>query len=177
MSMKKALLLSVLIPAALALSLPASAMGPGGGPERDRPAFSEVDTNGDGALTLEEIMAHRDARFDGADSDGDGSLSREELIAAAMGRVEDRIDRMMDRFDDDENGVLSANELDDMRPRGPGPERIFGVMDADGDGSVTEAEFDAVAERMMERRGGHGWGRHGGGDGHGQRWWGGSDDG
>lgn len=174
MSMRNALMLSALIPVALAVSLPAAAMGPGSGPERERPAFSELDANGDGQLTLEEMVAHREARFTQADTDGDGNLSRDELIAAAMGRVEDRIDRQMERFDDNEDGMLSANELDDMRPRGPGPERIFARMDADGDGAISEAEFDEMAGRMMQRRGGdgrgHGHGRHGDGEGYGQRW-------
>lgn len=177
MSIKKALMLSALIPVALAVSLPASAMGPGGqGPQR--PAFSELDANADGQLTLDEMTAHREARFTAADTDGDGSLSRDELITTAMGQVEARIDAQMERFDDNRDGLLSANEMDDMRPRGPGPEQAFARMDADGDGVVTETEFDEMAELMQQRRGGEhghggGWGRHGGGgSGHGHRWWG-----
>jgi len=175
MSMKTALMLGALIPLGLAVSLPVAAMGPGAGPGHERPAFSELDANGDGELTLEEMMTLRDARFAEADSDGDGSLSRDEMIGAAMGRVETRIDRMMTRFDQDENGLLSANELDDMRPRGPMMERAFARMDSDGDGAISEAEFDEMAGRMMQRRGQHGEGRgHGGGQGHGRGW---SDDG
>jgi hypothetical protein len=37
-----------------------------------------------------------------------------------------------------------------------GPEAIFERFDADGDGSVSEAEFEQAAEAMRERRGGHG---------------------
>lgn len=182
MSMKTTLMLGALIPLGLAVSLPVAAMGPGAGPGHERPAFSELDVNGDGELTLDEMMTHRDARFAEADSDGDGSLSRDEMIAAAMGRVEARIDRMMARFDDDENGLLSANEMDDMRPRGPMMERAFARMDSDGDGAISEAEFDEMTGRMMQRRGGYGEGRghgmqdgegrgrHGGGQGHGRGW-------
>lgn len=183
MSIKKALTLSALIPVALAVSLPASAMGPGG-QAGQRPAFSELDADADGQLTLEELTAHREARFTEADTDGDGSLSRAELISAALDRVEARIDAQMARFDDNEDGVLSANEMDDMRPRGPGPEQAFARMDADGDGMVSEAEFDAMAQIVQQRRGGGhggerghghggGWGHHGGAEpGHGHRWWG-----
>lgn len=171
MSTKKALMLSVLIPVGLALALPVAAMGPGGqGGQMDRPAFTDLDADGNGELTLDEMLAHREARFAEADTDGDGNLSRDEMIAAAMGRVEAAIDRRMERFDDNEDGLLSANEMDDMRPRGPSPERIFGHMDADGDGVVTAEEFETAAADMMQRRGGMGGqGRHGGGEGHGHR--------
>ena len=48
-------------------------------------------------------------------------------------------------------------------------------MDSDGDGAISEAEFDEMAGRMMQRRGQHGEGAgHGGGQGHGRGW---SDDG
>ncbi len=150
MSIKNALILSVLIPVGLAVSLPAYAMGPRDGAER--PSFTELDANGDGQLTLAELEAHGEARFAATDTDGDGLLSRDELIAAGAARVARGVDARLERFDDNEDGMLSANEADDMRPRRPSPERIFGHMDADGDGVVTEAEFEEAAARFMERR-------------------------
>ena len=44
--------------------------------------------------------------------------------------------------------------------RGPGPETLFERFDADGDGSVTEAEFDEAVEAFRGRHGGHGGPRH-----------------
>ena len=163
MSMKSALMLSILIPVGLAVSLPANAMGPGDGPMQ-RPAFSDLDTNGDGSLTLEELQGAREARFAEADTDGDGNLSRDEMLAADAERMATMIDRQMERFDDNEDGMLSANEMDDMGARRPDPERMFARVDADGDGVVTEAEYDEIGSCMMRRGGGNGerGGPHGG---------------
>jgi hypothetical protein len=49
---------------------------------------------------------------------------------------------------------------------------MFARLDADGDGTVTAAEMEAVQARMMEHRGdGERMGRHGGRDGHGRGRW------
>jgi Ca2+-binding EF-hand superfamily protein len=45
--------------------------------------FEEMDLNGDGAVTLEEMEGAREARFAEADANGDGVLDRDELLAGA----------------------------------------------------------------------------------------------
>jgi Ca2+-binding EF-hand superfamily protein len=45
--------------------------------------FEEMDLNGDGAVTLEEMEGAREARFAEADANGDGVLDRDELLAEA----------------------------------------------------------------------------------------------
>lgn len=160
MSMMKASLLALMIPAALAA--PAMAQQAGGQPPRM--IFEELDADGNGAVTLDEMQAAGQARFAEADTDGDGALSRDELIARSQARIESRVDRMLERLDSDGDGLLSMAELDAAREgrdgrgprhgrRGPNPERIFERLDADGDGQVTEAEFDAGVARMLERFG------------------------
>ncbi len=50
--------------------------------------FARQDSNNDGAISLEESLAHAEARFDRVDADGDGVLTEEERAAArADGRA------------------------------------------------------------------------------------------
>lgn len=120
--------------------------------ERDKPDFATLDLNGDGALTLEEMQNQAAARFAAADADGNGGLSLEELTAAANGRMAERLDRMFDRLDANEDGLLQADE---MRPdRGAErAARMFDRIDADDSGTITQAEFDSAREAMRDRGG------------------------
>jgi Ca2+-binding EF-hand superfamily protein len=117
----------------------------------ERPAFSTLDTNGDGGLTLEEMQAHGEARFAQADANGDGGLSREELIVAADARAADRVTQMFARHDANEDGVLQQSEM--PKNGGDRAERMFDRADADEDGTITEAEFEAAKDRMGGRKG------------------------
>lgn len=91
----------------------------------DRPLFrlmERYDTDGDGALTVEEITAARAAQLQEFDADGDGSLSLEEYQALWLEAMRER---MVDRFQQ---------------------------HDADGDGAVTREEFSRDLARMVARR-------------------------
>ena len=81
------------------------AMASHGGHERKHHMFSakSFDKNGDGALSEDEIMAHRIARFDKLDSDGDGMISVNEYSA--------RLSAMFTRMDKNGDGLLSGDEL------------------------------------------------------------------
>lgn len=83
-----------------------------------------MDLNGDGKVTLQELQAMRDNLHDQYDADGDGFLNRQEMITA----------------------------MSSMPGRTRGNERSqdFGLMDHDGDGGVSKAEFrQSAAELMM----------------------------
>ncbi|MEJ6389325.1 EF-hand domain-containing protein [Gymnodinialimonas ulvae] len=157
MSMMKLGLLAVMIP--VALTAPAFAQR--AGPEGPRMMFEELDADGNGSVTLEEVQAAGEGRFARADADGDGALSRAELIAQGQDRVEARVDRMLERLDNNGDGQLTQAELEEAREGrggrfgrgGPSPERMFDRLDADGDGAVTEAEFDEGVARFLERMG------------------------
>ncbi len=94
----------------------------------DRPAARgmRADEDGDGRLSQAEFMARRLDRLRAADANGDGSVSADERRAAREARRARRADARFDR------------------------------LDADKDGAVTRAEFDAAhAERGMRGHRGH----------------------
>lgn len=151
MSMRTAIILGLLIPVGFAVTTAASAQSDQG-PRPERPSYSELDLNEDGQLTLEELRAQGTARFEAADTNADGELDAQELTVQAQARASSRVEQMIERMDADGNGTLSAEEMTD-RDSGRRGDRIFGRMDADDDGVVSEAEFEAAAERMRDHRG------------------------
>lgn len=156
----------------------ALAQGPGfGGPGFDGPgprfSFQELDADGNGEVTREEMQAHRAARFAEADSDGDGKLSLEEMQAQAQKRAAERAANMLKRLDTDGDGALSPEEMPGPRREGR-MDRMFEHMDQDESGGISEQEFTEAREQMRHHRmEGHGWMKHHGKmrdgcDGHGR---------
>lgn len=140
-------------------STAAQARGPGGGHERL--SFEQLDTNGDGQITMAEMEARGAARFAATDTNNDGKLSKEELTAAGSERMAKRVDRMLERLDADGDGALSQAELEDGRKgkgRGDRMEKRFERMDADGSGGISAEEFEAHAGKGKGRKGGKGGG-------------------
>lgn len=169
--MKRAYALgTAMIIALTATSLPVMAQD-GPGPRGPRLDFATMDTDGDGKITKEEMAAAAAARFAEADTNGDGSLSTEELVARMEARAAAReaermqrgADRMIERMDANDDGVLSADE---MAPRDDS--RMFARLDADEDGAISQEELEKARERFADKRekGGkrHGW-DHGKGPG------------
>ena len=126
--------------------------------ERRAAMFAELDADNDGSVTKDEFAA-RTNHFARADTNGDGQLTVEEIVAASEERATRRAERIMARFDENEDGMLTEDELSSRRD----PARMFERLDANNDGSVSAEEF--AEARMGDRdgnRGGH-WGsrRHG----------------
>ncbi|MEP2534152.1 EF-hand domain-containing protein [Shimia sp.] len=155
--MKRTYFITGIIVAALSVTaVAASAKGSGGkmrghhGPQIN---FEEVDTNGDGFLSQDELTAHAQARFDKVDTNGDGSLSAEELQASMEQRMKDRAqkgsEKMLERRDANGDGVLSPEE---MQPKGDRTAKMFDRLDTDGDGKISKEEFEAAREKMRDGR-------------------------
>lgn len=137
----------ILLSSTIAISLAAfgaSLAQAEGGPRL--PDFAQVDANNDGALTMEEFQNQAQAKFDDADTNGDGQLDVAELTAAAARERGQRIERLIARKDTNGDGMLS---LEEMQPRNAG--QFFGRADADGNGEISQEEWDAAKAKMRER--------------------------
>ena len=128
--------------------------------------FSQMDADGDGKITTEEMAAFRAARFAEQDADGDGFLTKDEILAAQMAKVQERmgkrIEHMMIDQDTDDDGKISLEELS-ATDRGA---QMFSRLDMDGDGAVSK---DEIRQAMHQFRGGERDGEHRGE--HGKKRW------
>lgn len=132
------------------------------------PSFSDLDVDGSGGITAEDLEALRVNRFAEMDADGNGTVSADELTAHTTARMAERIEarsaQMIERMDTDGDGALSQDEL---LAQGPGKGHgdpgamLIERADADKDGTVTEDEFNAAMQRFQHRMPGGGHGGHG----------------
>ncbi|MEQ9640228.1 MAG: EF-hand domain-containing protein [Alphaproteobacteria bacterium] len=141
-----------------------------------RHSFGRADGDDDGKLSREELetagqdlpggkkrLARLEARFDKIDSDGDGALTRTEirdgiradmrdlLLRSQEARDTRRAERLMDKADGDDDGLLSADELDafaeNVRPgsrmaaRVELLQRFFDAADGDENGGLSTREI------------------------------------
>lgn len=143
--MKSATFISAIVLSAVAITGTAT-LAKGFG-DRGPISFQQLDTNGDGQITKEEMEAHRTQMFTSADANGDGKLSVEEMQAEAQKKANERVSDMFARHDANKDGFLTSDEL----PKPRRADKMFDRIDADGNGSLSEQEF-ANAKDGMGRR-------------------------
>ena len=83
--------------------------------ERPHARGMRADADGDRRLNQAEFVGQRVARLTAADVDHDGSVSADERRAAAEVRRASRADGRFDRLDADDDGVISKAEFDARR--------------------------------------------------------------
>ena len=142
--------------------------------------FAELDADGSGAITVEDLQASVQSRFTEADANGDGQLDQDEIAARITSRIEERgleprsrrgvrwmpeldertiawmAEGMIIRRDSDGNGTIGADEV---APDADRLARLIDRFDTDGDEAVSAEEFEEFAEAdrgRFHRRGGHG---------------------
>lgn len=149
--------------AVLAMAVPAVAAmhgpGPGPGPMADmtradvqarvKERFAMIDADKDGAITMDEVKAHReakraerrDAHFKAMDKNGDGSISRAEFDEGHAGRGDGM--KMAMRGGNEEGYHKMGRRGHHMEMRMGG--RMFEKADADKNGKVTLTEATNAA--------------------------------
>lgn len=118
--------------------------GAGGGAQRMLEMF---DRDGDGEVTAAEIEAVRADRFAGADADGDGTLGLEEFQAIWNEMTRRHMVDAWQHLDQDGSAGVTAEEF--AAPI----DRMTRMLDADGDGTITEDEVGGLRQRFHDRRG------------------------
>jgi len=130
---------------------------------RAAPTFEMLDTNSDGAITAAELGAKAMEKFNQRDTNGDELLDASEILAAGQARMEARrgdrepregselraeqraemaalrIEHLIERQDENGDGMLSAEE---MKPDNAVDR--FGNADADGNGEISQSEFETA---------------------------------
>ncbi|MBO9413814.1 MULTISPECIES: EF-hand domain-containing protein [unclassified Ruegeria] len=140
--MKSAKFIPVVLIAAVAVT--GTSVLAAGPRDREPVTFQELDANSDGQVTKEEMLAHRSKRFTDADTNGDGQLTIEEMQAAGQKRVNDRVTKMFEKHDANQDGSLSQDEL----PKPRRADKMFDRIDANSDGSISEQEFADAKDKM-----------------------------
>ncbi|MGL6211593.1 MAG: EF-hand domain-containing protein [Paracoccaceae bacterium] len=127
-----------LIALGLALATPAAAQTPEGLMTH---LFDRTDHNADGAISQDELAAMKTAQFARIDANGDGQLSaaeltaRQERMARIAALVQTGMAERATRLDQDGDGSITLPEFTARNP-------MFGLIDVNGDGAVSRAEFD-----------------------------------
>ncbi|OSP54310.1 hypothetical protein BV911_13130 [Pseudoruegeria sp. SK021] len=120
--------------------------------DRNGPQFGAFDTNADGQISVEEMTAHQQGRFNEVDTNGDGKLSAQEMAAhrqnAEMQHMERRAARMIEEMDADGDAMLTMEEFS-----AKGKMTMFERIDVNKDGVIDAEEFSKMQHKGP--RGGH----------------------
>uniref|UniRef100_A0A7S2VM52 EF-hand domain-containing protein n=1 Tax=Zooxanthella nutricula TaxID=1333877 RepID=A0A7S2VM52_9DINO len=131
-----------------------------------RIAFSKLDVNGDGTLTLEEMkggakalgldIATLEALFHKMDSDGSGEIDYSEFADHYADWAQEKLRKTFVHLDLDASGTLTLEEMragvQELGITEEDVEPLFRKMDEDGSGEVDYAEF--ANKLLLEMAGG-----------------------
>lgn len=113
----------------------------------ERPNFSQLDTDGNGEISADEMQARANGRFAQMDTNGDGVVTATELEEMSSRRVA----RLMERADANKDGQLTQDEMREARQT-QRMARMMERFDTDGSGGLSPEEFRAAGEARKGHR-------------------------
>jgi Ca2+-binding EF-hand superfamily protein len=99
--------------------------------------LQEMDTNGDGRISLDEYLAAASARFKSIDSQNKGSIDAADIASSksAIARIDRRANAMVKHLDTAGNGYVTQDEFV------AAAQKRFARLDKNGDGKLTPDEL------------------------------------
>ena len=109
--------------------------GFGEGP-RHGMAFDRADADANGDVTFEEFAAAMNSRMGSVDADKDGKMTVAEIASEIERmRAERMARRVIERFDTDGDGALTAMEVETRQ------KEMFALLDRNDDGRILDEEM------------------------------------
>lgn len=113
-----------------------------GNPNGQPTTFAEMDVNGDGVLSKDEVQGRLLANFDRFDADESNTLSEDEMPTRKKGGRKNR--PAFADLDSDSNGSISEEEFAAQPENAKkGKQLTFAEFDTDEDGAISETEYEA----------------------------------
>jgi Ca2+-binding EF-hand superfamily protein len=109
--------------------------------------FDRLDSDRSGDITFEEFSAAMKSRLGEADKNQDGKMSVAEIAQEIEKMRAERIARrLVERFDSDGDGMLTAAEINSRQ------RKLFALLDRNDDGKVVKDEMPRRKSRHGGRR-------------------------
>ena len=133
-----------------AVAQPANpAAAPGTRPDFFAHMLEQVDTNGDGRISLDEYVAAAGARFKSIDTPNKGSIDAADIASspAAVARIDHRAESFVKRLDKAGNGYVTKDEYL------AAAQNRFARLDSNGDGKLTPDELASLHDKHGGKHG------------------------
>lgn len=118
--------------------------------------LKQYDTNNDGVITRDELVAAKTAEFKAADTNSDGFLSWQEFKAIEDAKASARLKAIYTVMDADAKDGISITEFTNSSPERPAAQAntVFTLADTDASGALSLEELAAMrkeggVERLM----------------------------